>query len=357
MNNLPNSSTNSKMKRAMKILVVLLIFFVFSFFLYFHNSQPNPSPNKISQISHVNVEICNDNNANKAEEKQFKVGERKRWGYVWYSSSDEYTCAVLVAQRRLRTLSPQDSFNSIDYLVIIEKGKVSERLIDKMKEEGMIVKEETAPKISNSNQYYSSCFLKLFIFTYTEYDRLIYMDADGLAMKDGIEELFHLPEVVKIAAPWGYWENQPCLSSIFLVLTPSLQFFCDRLLPYLSDTPQRRELDNMMGRVMYDMDILNYVLGDMRVENGRILAEVMMLPYPYGVLTTAWILPSHLQSIKDPIIERGKKDDYKELQETAVYIHFSRGGKPWAPTPDINRSPFLIDLYAQWNQLANQICY
>jgi alpha-N-acetylglucosamine transferase len=79
---------------------------------------------------------------------------------------------------------------------------------------------------------YADSGLKLALFSLTEYDRLIYLDSDGLVRRN-LDHLFLLPET-DLALPRAYWIDQPWYTSILLVVTPSARM-ADRVRAMLSD--------------------------------------------------------------------------------------------------------------------------
>ena len=62
---------------------------------------------------------------------------------------------------------------------------------------------------------------KLQLFSLTQYKRLIYLDADGLVLKD-MSHLFSLPNA-PVAMPRAYWLDQPRMCNALAVVQPSAQ--------------------------------------------------------------------------------------------------------------------------------------
>jgi alpha-N-acetylglucosamine transferase len=54
--------------------------------------------------------------------------------------------------------------------------------------------------------YYRGCYEKFYVFLLTEYERVVLLDADGIATNN-LDHLFwlKLPENVELASPQGYW--------------------------------------------------------------------------------------------------------------------------------------------------------
>ena len=58
------------------------------------------------------------------------------------------------------------------------------------------------------DNYYRGCYEKFYVFLLTEFNRVIFLDADGIATNN-LDHLFwlELPEKVELASPQGYWFN------------------------------------------------------------------------------------------------------------------------------------------------------
>ena len=62
---------------------------------------------------------------------------------------------------------------------------------------------------------------KLQMFSLTQYKRLIYLDADGLVLRN-MNHLFSLPDAA-VAMPKAYWLDQPRMCNALAVVQPSAQ--------------------------------------------------------------------------------------------------------------------------------------
>ena len=60
---------------------------------------------------------------------------------------------------------------------------------------------------------------KLHVFGLTQYKRLIYLDADGLVLRN-MDHLFSLPDAA-VAMPRAYWLSQPRMCNALAVVQPS----------------------------------------------------------------------------------------------------------------------------------------
>ena len=62
---------------------------------------------------------------------------------------------------------------------------------------------------------------KLHLFGLTQYKRLIYLDADGLVLRN-MDHLFSLPDA-PVAMPRAYWLSQPRMCNALAVVQPSAE--------------------------------------------------------------------------------------------------------------------------------------
>ena len=186
---------------------------------------------------------------------------------------------------------------------------------------------------------------KLKIFKLVNYDRIIFLDVDSLIMKS-LDHLFFLPPQIEVAAPWAYWENEPCLTSALLVITPNVETY-NRMVAHWNG-----KIGTESGRHA-DMDILNREFEHRLPNNkGRLLPTTLMLPSQYLVLSSDLIYPEPFHN-------------QDSLFDTAYAFHFSAGGKPWD-----SQSPFatvsekdkqlahkhIYDIFNQWKSISGHVC-
>ena len=139
-----------------------------------------------------------------------------KFAYAWYVASYAYLCSALVAMKRLQNVKEDASNITVDYVIVyVESDLKSSQDHQLLKtwviEGGKLMSNFTSLKhYISKNSYYQACYQRFYTFLLTEYDRVISMDADGIAVKS-LDHLFHaaFPPGISIAAPQGYWfENQ-----------------------------------------------------------------------------------------------------------------------------------------------------
>lgn len=139
-----------------------------------------------------------------------------RFAYAWYVSNDIYLCSAFMALNKLKGLRLGDSGLAVDYVLTFDTefraddppDDTIERLLLLWEEEGGLLREfprlEYPDRVEDS--YYEHSYQKFYSFLLFEYERVLFMDADGVPMRD-LDHLFllPLPPNVHLAAPQGYW--------------------------------------------------------------------------------------------------------------------------------------------------------
>jgi len=150
--------------------------------------------------------------------------------------------------------------------------------------------------------YYRDCLLKLHVFGLTEYQRIVYVDADAIPLR-GFEPLFSLSLDRPIAAPLAYWLENPMKTSCMMVIEPDPELYAR------AEAAARRQ----DKAPVFDMDLINAVFHD----------QICDLPDGVMLLDSEWIVkggPRHLPEGSD-------------TRQDVFYVHFSAQGKPWSHSP------------------------
>lgn len=214
-----------------------------------------------------------------------------RFAYLFFATSKEHACAVRSMIHQIKYLGTRDA----DFIVITDDDYFFEKDINTIGLDNDIA-------LSNMG-YYKYSFQKFQAFKLTKYVRIIWLDADSLIV-NSIDHLFDLPHV-SVAAPVANWENEMCVTSALMVITPSLHVWDTVILPNIHKYTDRA-----------DMNLLNEVY-EHRIGNNRILPEMLILPSKYLTLTTEFTYPEPYNN------------DEKLWNEVYVF-HFSGPfGKPW----------------------------
>lgn len=249
---------------------------------------------------------------------------RNRFAYTFYATNDAYAIAILVVVKQLKELGVR---NDVDFLVF--HLSISKYILAKMDEMGIIIK-KVEPLRYTYGKYYRDCLIKLKVFQLIQYDRIVFLDADSIPLKN-IDELFTLPFKEHIAAPKAHFLQTPFVTTLLLVVKPSLELW-NRVEKHFESAFEKR---------YYDMDIINLEFKD----------ELYLVPDEYACLNSEW-------ANKDTKFYFGEPDkSYKKIR----IVHFSDLGKPWFYHPKKvrrlrpNAHPVYYDLWEKWWAIRSEI--
>jgi len=222
---------------------------------------------------------------------------------VFYATNDLYAVAILVAVRRLKKLGI-----SSDIDIVTLHSTVSGYILNAMHKLGVITV-STYPPLLATQRFFRNSLLKLRIFQLTQYERIVFLDADAFLLTN-LNSLFEVKLNEFIAMPRAYWVRHPYGTSALILARPSAELW-QRLLSWLGD-----EVANGHD-VPPDMDVFNLVFQ----------SHIQYLPAEYMLLNGDWSDRSFVPVYGDP--EVGLK--------LAQVIHFTDLGKPWFYYPQMVR--------------------
>ena len=243
----------------------------------------------------------------------------KRFAYAFYATDDTYAIAVIVLVRLLRRLGVAPGID----LVIVHLP-LAAPILATMRDMGMItIAVERLPQCRG--WYFRDCLVKLRIFQLTQYDRLVYLDADTIPLKS-LDSLFTLPFEEPLAAPLTHWLDAPEFSGMMLVVKPS-------------ETLWQRAARHFP--TIYETGLFDGPLINLEFEG-----EIHTLPTAYGVPSFLWADARRTSYLGDPdgVLEQSK------------LVHFYELGKPWRYHPDRvprlrpKAHPDLTKLWRAWWQ-------
>jgi alpha-N-acetylglucosamine transferase len=181
------------------------------------------------------------------------------YAYVFYATTDEYACAVLVNVNRLR----KRFFTRYGIHVLLSTN-VSSSYVKAITLARATVTIRDSSSISETKH-----LLKLLAFGLHEIDRtferIAVMDADQLILQN-LDHVFDLPQA-DLAAPRADWIARDFISSTFMVISLS-----DRLWNTVKAGLKAIEPS------AYDMDLINKLFAD----------NVLVLPTSYVALNKLW---------------------------------------------------------------------
>jgi len=267
--------------------------------------------------------------------------------YVFYATTNTYTCSALVNAHRLRNL-----FHTEQPIYFLVGPDVTHPAVAAIETSNLKIKviHDVAPKAKEGSvAYYAQVLLKLRALRLHHVNpalkRVLVLDADQLIRKS-LDHLFELPPV-DVAAPAMYWGDGLSVTTALMVAMLS--------------EPLWKIIDGALKNVRpdeYDMDIVNKVLQK----------RLMVLPGRYCTLNSHWEaadLPGWFKGIKTS----GNATDAElvELYRQVEVLHFTAMGKPWKVAPErivqdreysglSKVHPLFVEQFSEWHQDANKVC-
>jgi hypothetical protein len=247
-----------------------------------------------------------------------------RQALALYATDDAYALAALVLVEQVRRLGLDPSIE-----VVLLHRWISSRFRKAFEDRGVRLL-RVRPLRYVGRGYYRDCLIKLHVLGLTDYERVVFLDADGLLLRSP-QPLFDLPLERAIAAPRAYWLPDRLVTTMLLVVRP------DRRLFDLAATrfPTARK------RGEYDMDIVHFALAD----------RLQVLPEGLACLD------SELEHRDGPFAF----GDPEETFERLIYVHFTAVGKPWACRTDRLRElrpeahPLFFELRDAWWAVRDEV--
>jgi len=243
-------------------------------------------------------------------------GKNKKFAYVFYATDNHYAIAVCVAIRLLKKTGVR---NDIDFVVI--HLPIARTIIQSMHKMNVITKR--VQKLPSAHWHFKNCFIKFYIFQLTQYDRIVYFDADTYIMQN-LDHLFTLPLNGKIAAPKAYWMPQPHVTSLLLVVRPDIKLW----------NKVQKHFAAAREKYIFDMEIINLEFED----------ELHYLPDDYACLNSEW------EDMNEPYHFGNPEESINNIK----LVHFTAVGKPWHYHPNLlhqkrpRMHPQFFNIWNKW---------
>jgi len=201
----------------------------------------------------------------------------KKVAYAFYLAgklSSGYADSVLVNAYRIRELQTRPAD------IIVFHDNLPPRYLAKMRYFNVSLKKITHPFSTKAGgSYYKGSYNKFLTFQLQEWDRVLYMDADAIILRNPEPLLFETPRC-GLAMPEAHWLGHPFfMSGLMLVEPKHVQETSAAVLEALNDPEEQRynkehTLSLLQSTRKYDMDVVN---------RRSIAKDVMMLP-PYALV-------------------------------------------------------------------------
>ena len=264
----------------------------------------------------------------------------KLFAFVFYLAQESYHCAALVNVQRLLDLGKRPDIDVVfmvsQSLSLTEAARshalalgVRYKLVDAL-ELGEMTNEATADFVD----YYWDSMLKLHAFNLTEYQRVLFLDADQLVLRN-LDVLFTSIPSADLAAPRAYWllpgefpegyQSAGWAADNGPEVGPQMKFGSYAMLI----EPSSRLWTRLHGKYypgnrpsftdMFDMDLLNFEFKD----------EVVLLPGGMVISSTDFLSeegdtrPANVQQLAN----------ITAWFNNAYILHFCEPGKVWTLRP------------------------
>ncbi|KAI5807519.1 nucleotide-diphospho-sugar transferase [Peziza echinospora] len=324
-----------------------------------------------------------------------------QFAYMFYATSYEYACSVLVNIDRLLhhpTIRSKDArigvylstglrqADRVEYdllndafeklhqstsgRVFIVRADPPQTLIEPMLHyKNVLLKLVPFDIATRSASSLSNLYIPAYHFKTDEIKRMIILDSDQLIMRN-LDHLFYLPPV-EIAAPKMYWGDGGGITTTLMVVQPSISLW--------------KRMDKAIHTIRageYDMDLVNRVFKK----------EIMALPGRYCTLNSHWEVNDvpewyHHDAPAHPLPASATKFQQLEMMNTnyttlqkgngsgtwaddpavgllndAEVVHFTALGKPWtwSTANGIVNKPkshwIFIEMFGEWRSAALKVC-
>ncbi len=250
--------------------------------------------------------------------------KKNRQAYAFYATDDSYGAAVCVLVKRLQEIGLR---KDVDLVVL--HLPLARFLVQTLQRLGVETR-EVAPLPPTRGRYFRDCLIKLYVLRLTEYERVVYMDADTLPLKN-LDHLLELPFSERIAAPQAYWLPQPFVTTLLMVVKPSMDLW----------NRAERHFATAHANNLFDMDVVNLEFG----------TELHHLPAENGCLDTEW------EDMDVPFRFGDPETSYQRIP----LVHFTAMGKPWFHHPHQveqlcrNAHPNFLDLRNTWWEVRERL--
>lgn len=234
----------------------------------------------------------------------------KNYSYITLLTSDSYVYGVMMLNESLKQVNSQypllvlitnnvslASKEILNQLNISYKDVETISIADEIYQHNLSIDPVTAPLWKDS-------FTKFQMFKLIEYDKLIFLDADILVLKN-LDNLFELPHMTAAVDGeyFNLWPDSPHFNSGFMVIEPSVELF-NNLIEFSKTINFNSNLSKWV-MLLADQEILNLYYKDWFQQTNLHLNKYYNIFAP---------------NITDTLL--------LDIQNNAMCIHFV-GAKPW----------------------------
>lgn len=229
------------------------------------------------------------------------------YSYVTLLSDDSYIYGIILLQESLRRVNTKyplkvliTSNVSQPILEIIQQLKLDYQIVEPIKFNDLIEYNSTIqPHFAKT---WALCLTKFEIFNLVQYDKIVFLDADILVMKnlDHLFEYLHLTSALD-GEYFNIWPQNPHLNAGILVIKPNPEEY--------------KELINFTANIVLDKEHKTQCIADQ---------EILNMYY------SDWINKPelHLNKYYDVFAPYIQEEQIEDIDKNCYFIHYI-GRKPW----------------------------
>ncbi len=231
----------------------------------------------------------------------------KNYSYITLLTNDSYVCGIILLLESMKKVNTKYPLHvliteevSPPTIEILNQLKVSYKLVEKieMPKELMDYNMTINPNVAGTWRY---CWTKFHIFNQTQFDKIIFLDADIMILKN-IDHLFEKPDMTGAidGEYFNLWPDWDHINAGCIVIEPSQEKF-DNILNFAFSL----KIEELPNYIIADQEVINLYYKDWPKWKECHLNKYYNIFPPY-------ILPSMTEDIK----------------QNCYFLHFV-GRKPW----------------------------
>ena len=231
----------------------------------------------------------------------------KKYSYVTLLTNDSYVYGVILLVESMKKVNTK---YPLHVLIIDEVSAASREILDQLGVSYEVVDVIPTPEaIYQHNLTYDAgtaatwrnCWTKLRIFGLEEFDKIVFLDADIMVMKN-LDHLFDMPNLTSAldGEYFGLWQGWPHLNAGCIVIEPS-QYVFNQILKFANNLT----VDNIPKYIIADQEIINLYFNDWPKKEGL-----------------------HLNKYYDIFAPYIQEEQIEDVKENCYFIHYV-GRKPW----------------------------
>ena len=258
----------------------------------------------------------------------------KNYSYISLLTNDSYAYGIALLVESMKKV---DTKYPLKVLVTNNVSKATQEMLLQLKVNIQLI--DTISVTDEINEYntkinaplaatWKNCWTKFKIFDLIEYDKIVFLDADIMVLKN-LDHLFELPHMTAAldGEYFGLWQGWPHFNSGCLVIEPNHQLFED-ILNFSINYPK----DKFPNYVLADQEMLNLYFKDWPEKQELHLNKYYNVFAPY-------ILESQIE----------------ELDKECYFIHYV-GRKPWKFWVKNSNEIYTEYYYTKGKEMVESIC-